>query len=66
MIYRILNLESARRGDNVYKSGRKPILASYKRDIVEAVKDDCFRFIAFSYYINISAINLSNSFKREI
>jgi hypothetical protein len=64
--YRILNSESARYSDSVYKRGRKPILVSYKRDIIKAVKDSCFRFTASFYYINTSAISFSNSSKRVI
>jgi hypothetical protein len=64
--YRILNSESARRGDSVHKRGRKPILASYERDVVEAVEDGCFYFAASSHYANTSAINLANGSKRAI
>jgi hypothetical protein len=63
--YHILHSELARRSDSVHKRGRKPILASYKHDTVEAVEDGCFRFTA-SYYANISAISLANSSERAI
>jgi hypothetical protein len=64
--YRILNSESARRDDGVHKRGRKPILAFYERDAVEAVEDGCFRFTASFYYANTSVISLANSSKRAI
>jgi hypothetical protein len=64
--YRIINSELARRSDSVYKRGRKPILASYERDAVEAIKNSCFCFITSFHYINISANSLASSFKRGI
>jgi hypothetical protein len=64
--YRILNSESARRGDGVHNRGRKPILASHERDAVEAVEDGCFRFAASSHYANASAIGLANGSERAI
>jgi hypothetical protein len=64
--YRILNSESARRGNGVHKRGRKPVLSTYKHNAVKAVEDGAFRFAASSYYSNASAVGLANGSERAI
>ena len=64
--YQILRSQSSRRGDSIYKRGRKPVLAPHKRDAIKTVKDASFRFISSSYYVNVRAIGIANGSERAI
>jgi hypothetical protein len=64
--YRVLKSQNARRGDNVHKRGRKPVLALYKRQTIKTVEDASFRFASSSYYAVASTIGVANSSERAI
>jgi hypothetical protein len=64
--YRIIKSKSMRRSEQIRNRGRKPILAPYQYDTIEAVKDSLFRYAATSYYAIARVIGLKEGSKRAI
>jgi hypothetical protein len=55
-----------RRSERIHNRGRKPVLASYEREAIEAVENANFRFGSASYLANASANGLAHGSERAI
>jgi hypothetical protein len=64
--YRIIKSNSMRRSERIRNRGRKPILAPYQCDAIEAVEDSSFRYAATSHYAIARAIGLGEGSERAI
>jgi hypothetical protein len=64
--YRIVKSKSMRQSEQIRNRGRKPILALYQCDAIEAVEDRSFRYAATSHYAIARAIGLGEGSERAI
>ena len=64
--YQILKLKMARRSERIYNQGQKAVLAPFKRDAIETVKNALFRFRASTHLAVASSLGLANGSERAI
>jgi len=64
--YRILRSGQARRGPDIHKRGRKPILQPYQMDAIETVENATFRFGASTHVAVARHIGIEEGSERAI